>query len=104
MDALTASHLSSTEYDFILVGGGTAGLVVASRLTEDPDVHVLVLEAGENHLADPRINIPAGWSAVLGSDVDWNFKTTPQVILISLCPFLKRKRKTAYDSLPPRKA
>ena len=72
---------SSNEYDFIIIGGGTSGLVLASRLTENPATHVLVLEAGENHLSDPRVNIPALWPSLLGSDCDWGFATTPQVNL-----------------------
>lgn len=67
-----------------IVGGGTAGLVVACRVAEATKARILVLEAGDNHLADPRINIPAGWSGVLGSEVDWSFKTTPQASKSSL--------------------
>ena len=68
------------KYDFIIVGGGTAGLVVASRLTEDSTVQVLVIEAGANRLDDPRITIPglalSTWS---DPEFDWCFMTTPQV-------------------------
>ena len=43
----------------MIVGGGTSSLVVASRLPEDPRAQVLVIEAGENHLEDPRVKVPA---------------------------------------------
>lgn len=72
-------QVKATDYDFVIVGGGTAGLTLATRLSEDPNTTVVVLEAGEEHLADPRINTPALWPALLGSDVDWNFVTEPQV-------------------------
>ena len=42
--------MDSETYDYMIVGGGTAGLVLAARLTEDPAVHVAVLEAGEKRL------------------------------------------------------
>jgi choline dehydrogenase-like flavoprotein len=42
--------INSKVFDYVIVGGGTAGLVLAARLTEDPDVQVIVLEAGEKRL------------------------------------------------------
>jgi len=63
--------------DYIVVGAGSAGCVLANRLTEDPDVHVLLLEAGgPDHR--PDIRIPARWSALLGTEVDWLYRTEPQ--------------------------
>ncbi|KAH7418086.1 putative aryl-alcohol dehydrogenase [Cadophora sp. MPI-SDFR-AT-0126] len=71
--------LNSEKFDFVIVGGGTAGLVVATRLTEDPNVKVLVLEAGANKLNDPRIVTP-GLAASLydDPDFDWCFMSVPQ--------------------------
>ncbi|KAK2600091.1 hypothetical protein QQS21_005177 [Conoideocrella luteorostrata] len=66
------------EYDFIIVGGGTAGLTVASRLSEDVSKSVLVLEAGSDLTEDPRVNIPIFYAALLGSEADWKFRSQPQ--------------------------
>lgn len=65
--------------DYVIVGGGTAGLVLAERLSENPSVHVVVLEAGTDMTQDPRVQIPALWTSLMGTDVDWQLKTTPQV-------------------------
>jgi hypothetical protein len=66
-------------YDFIIVGGGTSGLVVASRLTEDPNMQVLVIDAGADMRDDPRVKIPALFNSLKGTEADWRFKTAPQV-------------------------
>ncbi|KAI3545775.1 GMC oxidoreductase [Colletotrichum filicis] len=68
----------AAKYDFIIVGGGVAGLVVATRLSEIPDVQVLVLEAGEDQTADPRVNIPALGPSLVKTPSDWQFRTVPQ--------------------------
>ncbi|KAI9645652.1 hypothetical protein NHQ30_006394 [Ciborinia camelliae] len=73
--------MSSNSYDFIIVGGGTSGLVVAARLTEDPSIRVLLLEAGEDRSADPRVITPGLWPALLGTDVDRGYLSEPQEAL-----------------------
>lgn len=67
------------EADYVIVGGGTAGLVLAYRLSEDATKSVVVLEAGKDMTADPRVQIPAMWTTMMGSEGDWQLKTTPQV-------------------------
>lgn len=77
-------------YDYIIVGGGTAGLVVASRLSEDLHATVLVIEAGKDHRDDPLVSTPGFLALLCGNDsYDWLFTSTPQVIialLIQVCP------------------
>ena len=64
-------------YDYVIVGAGSAGCVLASRLTENPDARVLVLEAGPPDTAD-EIHIPAAISQLFQSTYDWNYQTDPQ--------------------------
>jgi hypothetical protein len=67
-------------YDFVVVGGGTAGLAIAARLTEDPGVAVGVIEAGKNRLGDMFVDTPAMFLQMLGNpEYDWMMFTTPQV-------------------------
>ena len=66
-------------FDFVIVGGGTSGLVVATRLSEDPNIEVLVVEAGKNHIDDPRVKIPALYEVMKQTEADWGFTTTVQV-------------------------
>jgi choline dehydrogenase len=65
------------EFDFIVVGVGSAGAVVANRLTENPEVKVLALEAGSPEIP-PNVSNPAAWPTLLGSAVDWNYTSVPQ--------------------------
>ena len=64
-------------YDYVIAGAGSAGCVLASRLSENPDVRVLLLEAGPPDTAD-EIRIPAAISLLLQSAYDWNYQTVPQ--------------------------
>lgn len=79
-DTSSVDGLDSQSFDFVVVGGGTAGLVIANRLTEDPSVKVLVLEAGSNRVDDPRISVPGlAASTYWDPDFDWRITSPPQV-------------------------
>ena len=64
-------------FDYIVVGAGSAGCVVAARLTENPSVRVLLLEAGGEDTAD-EIHIPAAFANLFKTKWDWNYSTTEQ--------------------------
>ncbi|KAI2471113.1 putative GMC oxidoreductase [Annulohypoxylon bovei var. microspora] len=68
-------------FDFVIIGGGTAGLVLANRLSEHPSQRVLVLEAGSDLTGDLRIITPAFFQILLGSRTDWGFESEPQLNL-----------------------
>lgn len=76
----SAEDFLQHEYDFIVVGGGTAGLTVAARLTENEDITVGVIEAGKCRLDDPLVDTPAAFLAMFSNpEYDWAFMTEPQV-------------------------
>ena len=64
-------------YDYVIVGAGSAGAVLAARLSEDPGVTVFLLEAGGEADAD-EVKIPAAWPTMLKTRWDWNYETTEQ--------------------------
>ncbi|KAF4310717.1 putative aryl-alcohol dehydrogenase protein [Botryosphaeria dothidea] len=77
--AKSAEEFLAQQYDYVIVGGGTAGLVVAARLSENPDVTVGVLEAGKCKLNDMLVDTPAFFQQMLGNpEYDWMLKTEPQ--------------------------
>lgn len=67
-------------FDYIVVGAGSAGCVLAARLTERPDTSVLLIEAGPPD-RKREIHIPAAFSKLFRTEVDWNFSTDPQAHL-----------------------
>ncbi|KAL4220288.1 hypothetical protein ACF0H5_020696 [Mactra antiquata] len=66
------------EYDYVIIGGGTAGSVVAGRLAEDKTISVLVLESGTDFQDDFDFYMPIKWPLLIGSKYDWKFPTEPQ--------------------------
>ncbi|WP_051877422.1 GMC family oxidoreductase [Streptomyces natalensis] len=65
------------DFDYVIVGAGTAGSVLAARLTEDPDVRVLLLEAGTGRIPQ-EVDDPTAWLRLLGGRIDWRYRSTPQ--------------------------
>ncbi|RNG26808.1 GMC family oxidoreductase [Streptomyces botrytidirepellens] len=65
-------------YDYVVIGGGTAGSVIASRLTEDPDVRVAVIEGGPSDIDRPDVLTLRRWLGLLGGDLDYDYPTVEQ--------------------------
>jgi choline dehydrogenase-like flavoprotein len=74
----TNSAASKPEFDFIIIGGGTAGLTLANRLTELPQIAVAVIEAGGEAFKNPNVTDPNSFTAALGTQVDWQYKSINQ--------------------------
>lgn len=70
-----------TAYDYVIVGAGSAGCVLAARLTEDPAVTVALIEAGGNDTAQ-EIHVPAAYGRLIQSKYDWNLLSEPEPALL----------------------
>lgn len=74
----SASEFCQSTYDYVIIGGGTAGLAIASRLADNKSLKVGVLEAGVAATGEEIIDIPAYYGRALGGKHDWRHETAPQ--------------------------
>nr|POE72354.1 pyranose dehydrogenase 1 [Quercus suber] len=86
-------------YDYIIVGGGPGGLTVANRLSEDPSVNVILLEAGPADHGEPAIAVPGFIGQAIGGQYDWNLTTEPQAFLDGKARELPQGRALGGGSL-----
>lgn len=73
-----AAVAAATSYDYIVVGGGTGGLVVANRLSENSAVSVLIVERGDSVLENTQVSDPNAYGAAFGSSIDYAYQSTAQ--------------------------
>jgi len=64
-------------YDYVIVGAGSAGCVLAARLSEDPEVSVLLLEAGPPDV-NQNVHVPLGYLQLARTEVDWDYASAPE--------------------------
>ena len=79
--ALVGSSRGSSigTFDYIIVGGGTAGLTVANRLTEVPNITVAIVEAGDKVFNNPNVTNLDDFTVALGTPIDWQYESTNQI-------------------------
>lgn len=83
-DYITTEDIE-TEYDYVIVGAGTAGCVLANRLSEDPLVKVLLLEAGGKDTENPDVDVPGANFFLRYTKQDWQYTTVPQKYSCAAC-------------------
>ncbi|KAL1853219.1 hypothetical protein Daus18300_011867 [Diaporthe australafricana] len=74
-DIMTATAIS---FDYVVVGGGTCGLVLANRLSEDPNITVAVIEPGEDVRNNPNVTDPGNFVVAFDTPIDWSYPSTTQ--------------------------
>jgi len=84
-------------HDYVIVGAGSAGCVLANRLTEDPSVRVLLLEAGGRDRS-PNIKIPAAFPKQFHTKLDWDFATEPEPFVDGRSLYVPRGKSVGGSS------
>ena len=90
-------------HDYVIVGAGSAGCVLANRLSEDPSVRVLLLEAGGKDRS-PNIKIPAAFPKQFHTKLDWDFATEPEPHVDGRSLFIPRGKSARRVELDERDA
>jgi choline dehydrogenase-like flavoprotein len=88
-------------FDYVIVGGGSAGCVLAARLAEDPGTRVLLLEAGPAPDDVDEIHVPAAYNRLFRTKYDWNYVTIAAGLLAAR-PGARRQFGHERDDLHPR--
>lgn len=68
-------------YDYIIVGAGTSGLLLANRLSQDANFTVVVIDPGADERNNANVVNPLTWLGLAGTSVDWSYSSIPQVSL-----------------------
>src|ERR1700730_10767810 len=78
-----------SNYDYVIVGGGSAGCVLAARLSENPAAQVALIEAGPMDDA-PEVHTPAAFAQLFKTDHDWDYSSEPEPALFGRRIYLPR--------------